>query len=164
MPKQTALRTSCPRTHRGQLVCTVLLALTAMSTVGARPYIPADDAAVLAHLSPGTTHTSMQIRRQAAARLDVALPLAQFYISQARASGDSRFLGYAEAALAPWVAQATPLPAALVLQATVQQSRHEFTAALATLDRALLVHPGDVQAWLTRATVLRVLGRYTEAA
>jgi tetratricopeptide (TPR) repeat protein len=145
-------------------VCTVLLALTAMTTAGARPYIPADDAEVLAHLSPGTTHTSLLIRRQAAARLDVALPLAQFYISQARALGDLRLLGYAEAALAPWVAQATPVPAALVLQATVQQSRHEFSAALATLDRALLVRPTDVQAWLTRATVLRVLGRYTEAA
>jgi tetratricopeptide (TPR) repeat protein len=150
--------------HRGRLVCSVLLALAAMTSTAARPYIPADDAEVLAHLSPGTTHTSLLIRRQAAARLDVALPLAQFYISQARALGDLRLLGYAEAALAPWVAQATPVPAALVLQATVQQSRHEFTGALATLDRALRARPNDIQAWLTRATVLRVLGRYTEAA
>jgi tetratricopeptide (TPR) repeat protein len=46
----------------------------------------------------------------------------------------------------------------------VQQSRHEFDAALLTLDRALAARPMDAQAWLTRATVLRVLGRYTEAA
>jgi tetratricopeptide (TPR) repeat protein len=93
----------------------------------------------------------------------VAMPLAQFYIGQARASGDLRFLGYAEAVLAPWVAGRTPVPAALVLQATLQQSRHEFAAALATLDRSLGAKPNDPQAWLTRATVLRVLGRYTEA-
>jgi hypothetical protein len=97
--------------------------------------------------------------------LDVAVLLAQFYIAQARASGDLRFLGYAEAVLAPGVAESTPTPApaALVLQATVQQSRHEFAAALRTLDRSLAVAPGNAQAWLTRATVLRVLGRYSEA-
>jgi tetratricopeptide (TPR) repeat protein len=126
--------------------------------------VPADDNAVLAHLPPGTTHTTAQIRQQAAARIDVALPLSQFYIAQARATGDLRFLGYAEATLAPWVASATPVPAALVLQATLQQSRHEFAAALTTLDRTLATHPNDAQAWLTRASVLRVLGRYTEAA
>jgi tetratricopeptide (TPR) repeat protein len=35
--------------------------------------------------------------------------------------------------------------------------------ALAELDRALTVDPANAQAWLTRATVLRVLGRYEEA-
>jgi len=50
-----------------------------------------------------------------------------------------------------------------VLQATLQQSRHEFTASLATLDRALTARPNDPQALLIRATVLRVLGRYQEA-
>jgi tetratricopeptide (TPR) repeat protein len=52
----------------------------------------------------------------------------------------------------------------LVLQATIQQSRHEFAASLATLDHALAVRPGDAQALLIRATVLRVLGRYPEAS
>jgi tetratricopeptide (TPR) repeat protein len=49
------------------------------------------------------------------------------------------------------------------LQATLQQSRHEFAASLATLDRALAARPEDAQALLIRATVLRVLGRYPEA-
>jgi len=137
----------------------------------AKPYVPADDARVLAELPAGAHHAELSARRLARDRLDVAVPLAQFYIAQARASGDLRFLGYAEAVLAPWVNPATsgapapgaPAPAALVLQATVQQSRHEFAAALGTLDRSLAVFPRDPQAWLTRATVLRVLGRYAEA-
>jgi tetratricopeptide (TPR) repeat protein len=75
-----------------------------------------------------------------------------------------RFLGYAEAVLAPWVKQASPNPTVLMLQATLQQSRHEFLASLATLDHALAVGPKDPQALLIRATVLRVLGRYPEAS
>jgi len=89
--------------------------------------------------------------------------LAQFYIREARTSGDLRFLGYAEATLGPWVGATSRSPDALVLQATVLQSRHDFSAALAVLDRALAMRPGDAQALLTRATVLRVLGRYPES-
>jgi tetratricopeptide (TPR) repeat protein len=126
--------------------------------------VPTDDNEVLAHLSAGTTHTSLEVRQQAAARLDVALPLAQFYISQARASGDLRLLGYAEAVLKRWISQSPPDPQALMLHATILQSRHSFDAALGELDEALRARPDDAQAWLTRATVLRVLGRYTEAA
>src|SRR5580692_10433452 len=143
----------------------VVLAMSgALSTpLIANPYLPANDADVLATLPAGAHHEELAARRLARGRLDVAMPLAQFYIGQARASGDLRFLGYAEAVLAPWVAGNTPVPAALVLQATLQQSRHEFAAALATLDRSLGAKSDDPQAWLTRATVLRVLGRYAEA-
>ncbi len=133
------------------------------ASLAAAPYTPSNDTLVLAAVPAGAHHEDISARRLARGRLDVAIPLAQFYISQGRNTGDLRFLGYAEGILAPWVAQSTPLPAALVLQATLQQSRHEFAAALATLDRALAARPQDAQAWLTRATILRVLGRYGEA-
>lgn len=146
-------------------------ALTALAVGGllsapltARPFVPASDAQILAELPAGARHAEVSAQRLAHGRLDVAVPLAQFYIGQARATGDLRFLGYAEAVLEPWVSQVAPEPAALVLQATVQQSRHEFAAALKTLDRSLALRPEDPQAWLTRATVLRVLGRYAEAS
>jgi tetratricopeptide (TPR) repeat protein len=129
----------------------------------AKPFLPGDDQQILAQLPAGTRHSDVTARRLAVDRLDVTVLLAQFYIEQARASGDLRFLGYAEAVLAPWVAKPDAVPESLVLQATLQQSRHEFVAALATLDRSLLARPEDPQAWLTRATVLRVLGRYPEA-
>jgi len=129
----------------------------------ARPYVPANDTQVLAELPAGARHAEVSARRVARARLDVALPLAQFYINQSRASGDLRFLGYAEAVLVSWVDAPTPDPAVLVLQATIQQSRHEFEPALMTLDRAIAARRDSPQAWLTRATVLRVMGRYAEA-
>jgi tetratricopeptide (TPR) repeat protein len=90
--------------------------------------------------------------------------MAQFDISRARATGDLRFLGLAEAALRPWLNRADVAPQVLVLDATILQSRHAFDASLSELDHALRKRPDDAQAWLTRATVLRVLGRYEEAA
>ncbi|GAC1453320.1 MAG: hypothetical protein PVSMB6_07510 [Steroidobacteraceae bacterium] len=153
---------------RAQLLGRLLMVLAAggvLSTpLAARPFVPSRDTQVLAELPAGARHAQVSAQQLARGRLDVAVPLAQFYIGQARSTGDLRFLGYAQGVLAPWVAQATPVPAALVLQATLQQSRHEFAAALATLDRSLAARPNDAQAWLTRATVLRVLGRYAEAA
>ena len=158
-------RISLPRPSRGGLYALALLLLSLGRTpcAAAAPYVPGNDDTVLAELSAGTRFADVSARRLARSRVDVAIPLAQFYIQQSRLSGDLRFLGYAEAALAPWVRQAPPQPDVLLLQATLQQSRHDFTASLATLDRALSLRPKDPQALLIRATVLRVVGRYSEA-
>jgi len=129
----------------------------------ARPFVPPSDSTVLAEVSPGARHSELATRQMAAKRLDVALPLAHLYIQQSRSTGDLRFLGYAEAVLAPWVGPTSTSPDALVLHATVLQSRHDFSGALSALERARSLRPDDAQAWLTRATVLRVLGRYDEA-
>jgi tetratricopeptide (TPR) repeat protein len=131
--------------------------------VSARPFIPKDDSTVLAEVSAGTRHSELATRQIAAKRLDVALPLAQLYIKQARSTGDLRFLGYAEAVLEPWAGPASTSAEALVLHATVLQSRHEFSRALGVLEQARALRPDDAQAWLTSATVLRVLGRYDQA-
>jgi tetratricopeptide (TPR) repeat protein len=138
-------------------------ALVSADLSWAAPYTPKDDARVLAELPPGARHASAPTRELTQSRLDVAVPMAQFYISRARATGDLRFLGYAEATLEPWLRRPEILPQILVLHATILQSRHAFGSALTELDRALRTAPADAQAWLTRATVLRVLGRYPEA-
>ena len=156
-----------PRAQRGRLcglIAVALLGAVYLPRAQASPYVPSSDSVVLAELPAGTRYADLAARRLARGRLDVAVPLAQFYIQQSRLSGDLRYLGYAQAVLAPWVNQRPAAPDALVLHATVQQSRHEFSAALATLDLALLVRPNDPQALLTRATILRVLGRYREAS
>jgi hypothetical protein len=114
-------------------------------------------------VTPGTRHTELATRQLAARRLDVALPLAQLYIKQASSTGDLRFLGYAEAVLGPWIGPNSTSADALVLHATVLQSRHDFTGALAVLERARVLRPDDAQAWLTSATVLRVLGEYDQS-
>jgi tetratricopeptide (TPR) repeat protein len=145
------------------LSAALLLSAAKPSFALASPHIPSSDSVVLAELSTGTRYADVSARRLARTRVDVAIPLAQFYIQQSRATGDLRFLGYAEAVLLPWIKIDPPLPDVLLLQATLQQSRHEFTSALATLDRAAAVRPDDPQALLIRATVLRVLGRYPEA-
>ncbi len=119
---------------------------------------------MLAVVPAGARHASEAARAQSAARIDVALPLAQFYIGEARVTGDLRFLGYAEGVLAPWLARSPVAPQTLVLHATILQSRHDFTHALGELDRALAIKPDDAQAWLTRATVERVVGQYEAAA
>jgi tetratricopeptide (TPR) repeat protein len=131
--------------------------------VGARPYVPPADSTVLADVPAGTRHSELATRDLARKRLDVALPLAQLYIKQARSSGDLRYLGYADAVLEPWVGGATTSADALVLHATVLQSRHDFSHALTVLEQARALRPDDAQAWLTSATVLRVLGRYDQA-
>jgi tetratricopeptide (TPR) repeat protein len=141
-----------------------VLLCAAGNSAPAGPYIPRSDSTVLAELPTGTHFADVSARQLAENRVDVAIPLAQFYIRQSRLSGDLRYLGYAQAVLAPWVTQEPPLPDVLVLQATLQQSRHEFSASLVTLERALKVRPNDLQARLIQATVLRVLGRYPEAA
>jgi tetratricopeptide (TPR) repeat protein len=155
-----------PRAQRRRLFTLLAAALLCAAWAGAQagPYIPSSDDTVLAELPTGTHYADVSARHMAGNRVDVAIPLAQFYIRQARSSGDLRYLGYAQAVLAPWVRQKPPLPDVLVLQATLQQSRHEFSASLATLERALSVRPDDPQARLIQATVLRVQGRYPEAA
>jgi tetratricopeptide (TPR) repeat protein len=150
------------RVNRSRLFCALSLAFAATVSFAA-PHIPGNDADVVAELPAGARHSSAPSRALTSTRLDIALPLAQFDIAQARTTGDLRFLGYAEAILQPWLDQPSVAPQVLVLHATILQSRHAFDAALTELDRALKARPDDAQAWLTRATVLRVLGRYADA-
>jgi len=146
--------------HRFRSTCLALLVVVPLVALG-EPYVPASDAAVLAQVPPGARHAATP--ELAATRLDIALPLARLDISRARAGADLRFLGYAEALLAPWMQRPEPPAQVLVLHAEILQSRHEFAQSLEELERALQERPGDVQGWLTRATVLRVLGRFEEA-
>jgi len=135
----------------------------------AAPYTPADDGIVLERLPEALDPALAELKRMRAALranpndLDHAARLARRCIEAARETGDPRFLGQAQAALAPWWAAADPPPPALLLRATVKQSQHDFPGALADLDRLLAVRAGDGQALLTRATILTVLGRYADA-
>lgn len=97
------------------------------------------------------------------AALARAVAAAKRSIEASRKTGDPRHLGHAEAALAPWWSDADAPAEVLVLRATIEQSRHDFPAALADLDRALQKRPDDAQAWLTRAVVLTVRADYKEA-
>jgi len=95
--------------------------------------------------------------------LESAVHLATRYIELSRSEGDPRFLGQAQAVLAPWWQEPTPPPAALLLRATIKQNAHEFDSALADLDGVLGGQPTNAQAWLTKASILNVQARYDEA-
>jgi len=144
-----------PRFRRG--IFFALLALPVAVAIAA-PYEPADDAQVLARVPPPLQRSGTDLKDPAQ-----AARLAQAYIEQSRQIGDLRWLGYAQSLLAPWWQQAEPPSPVLLLRATLRQSRHEFASALADLDMLLKREPGNAQAWLTRATILRVQGRYAEA-
>jgi hypothetical protein len=76
-----------------------LLGVCAVGAAQATPYVPARDSQVIAELPAGARHSNAAARDLTRSRLDIALPMAQFYLSRARATGDLRFLGYAEAIL-----------------------------------------------------------------
>lgn len=142
----------------------------------AAPFTPTDDAQVVETLPrsllPGRRAGREALRnelRRSPTALPLALQAAREAIERARHDGDPRELGQAQAALAPWWSQAEPPPAVRLLRATVRQSQHEFGAALADLhallrDDAAVPLPVRAQAGLTRAAILRVQGRYAEAA
>jgi Tfp pilus assembly protein PilF len=147
------------------LAAAMAMAPPAPSAAGAAPFTPAFEAEVLERLPAGTAarRREREALRAAPGDLGRAVRLARRYIDAARAESDPRWLGRAEAALAPWWRAADAPAQVLVLRATIRQSRHEFDAALADLAAALQVAPDDAQAWLTRAVILQVRGDYPEA-
>jgi len=168
----------------------------------AAPRTPADDQEVIERLPtrlPGAATrragaSQLSALRQQAAQarpnLSLALTVARQAIDQARRSGDPRDWGQAQAALAPWWADAQPPGPVRLLRATIRQGQHDFPGALADLDALLAVSATEsgasasrlgglrradynpsaspalalrAQAELTRASIHQVQGRYTEA-
>jgi len=155
--------------NRNSFAWLLTLALLAAAPTFAKPYLPADDTIVLERLPEKTDPSLRDVKRLRAALdrnpsdLTLASRLARRAIEAARETGDPRFLGQAQAALTPWWTDPNPPPVALLLRATLKQSTHDFNGALADLERLLARNPNDGQALLTRATVLTVQGRYSEA-
>ncbi len=155
---------------RTPILAVFLLALLArVDGALAKPYTPADDGVVLERLPERADPALGELKRMRAALRanpgdhDNAYRVARRSIEAARASGDPRFLGQAQAALAPWWTAADPPAEALLLRATVKQSQHDFAGAQADLDRLLATQPANGQALLTRATIFTVQGRYADA-
>jgi Tfp pilus assembly protein PilF len=134
------------------------------------PSLPRADEEVLQEVPPASDPNmrAIRVRRAelAAEPRDLARAerLARAYIDFGRELGDAHYAGYAEAVIAPWLAQTSPPATALILQATVLQFRHEFAAARTLLAQALKADPRDAQGWLTLATLDMVQGDYARAA
>jgi hypothetical protein len=152
------------------MACCTLAALLVAGAAAAAPFAPGSDDDIVERL-PARPDAALRAQRAALAReprqLSLALAVARQAIERARRDGDPRELGTAQAALAAWWAEAqAPAPVRL-LRATILQSRHDFDAALAELDRLVaepaLPPPLLAQALLTRATVQQVRGRFDAA-
>ena len=148
----------------------IIIALALSATVArAAPYIPSSGKQVIETLPRRGDPVQQQLRSLRAelnARpTDIALAtdVARRYIALGRSETDPRYLGYAQAALAPWWAQTAPPPQVRLLRATLLQSTHQFGAALEDLKGVLAAQPDNAQAWLTQATVQTVQGDYAGA-
>jgi tetratricopeptide (TPR) repeat protein len=151
----------------------VLLCSTSTATCATeQARVPARDEIVETQLAPDAVKQSVQrlerIRRDKGTSGAEAPPMqriteAQRLIQAGRASGDPRTLGYAEARLAGVPDRDAAGVEALVLRATIEQSRHRFDEARVLLDRAIERAPKHVQARLTRATIGHVRGDLHEA-
>ena len=164
--------TRCPSASRlpKRLALGLLtLALVLPASVAAAPFVPADDQQVLERLPDRSTPQYRDLGRLRAAlaaapnEVGAATTLADAYYRISRSEGDPRFLGYAQAALAPWWGDPEAPTAVLVMRATILQSNHEFRRALLDLDRAITRNPRNARAILVRASVLAVQEKYDEA-
>jgi hypothetical protein len=146
-----------------------LLLVAAPLAARAEPFVPDDDATILARVPAARDRGVRELAARRAqlaeqpANLDLALPLAAAYIARGRSAGDPRYNGYAQAALAPWWDLAEPPIPVLILRATLEQRRHDFAAALGDLERVLARRPGHPQALLSKATILGVQGEPARA-
>jgi tetratricopeptide (TPR) repeat protein len=117
--------------------------------------------------------------RKSSENFEAILSTSAQLIDLSRTTGDPRYLGRAQSALGSlWDSPRAPIRA-IVLQATIEQSRHGFDAARRSLLRAIsqsktptLTQSSEraeqqfrhiAQAWLTLATLERVAGNYAEA-
>ncbi len=154
--------------RRFSLVLPLILMSTSLAF--AAPYLPANDAQVLEHLpfKPNDPIARELAQLRAALQRNprdqvVAVRLGWRYFDLVAAEGDPRYLGYAQAALAPWWELPTPPLDVQVLRASLRQFRHDFPGALADLNQALEREPRHPRARSLRATIHIVQARYAEA-
>jgi predicted Zn-dependent protease len=151
------------------LIFVVLITAVSVPAIAA-PFVPTSDSQVLERLPFTPNDPAVRDLRSLHSQLThepenlpLALRLAQGYLELGRVTGDPRYAGYAQAALAPWWRLEQAPQAVMVLRATLRQRLHQFDAALADLATVLKTHPRSVQARLTRATVLQVQAVYEGA-
>jgi tetratricopeptide (TPR) repeat protein len=136
----------------------------------AAPFTPTSDEQVLERL-PGRAadpraRELRELRQQLSRRPDdveLAVRLARRYFDAVAAEGDPRYIGHAQAALAPWWALPAPPADVRVMRAKLRQFDHEFDAARADLAAVVAADPGHADAWAWLAAIAMVQARYADA-
>ena len=96
--------------------------------------------------------------------VDLSVQLARRYFEQAGAEGDPRYVGYAQAALAPWWNQAAPPLEVRVQRAVLRQYGHQFNEARVDLEAVVQAEPENAEAWAWLAAIHMVRADYAAAA
>jgi tetratricopeptide (TPR) repeat protein len=155
-----------PKAALASLAGALLLALPAAS---AAPFLPRSDSEVVEKL-PATSEPAIRsvqsLRRQLAARPDdpaLRLDIARRYFDLAMAQGDPRYVGYAQAALAPLAQTAAGDAKYWLLRGMVLQYGHDFDGALASLAKAGELDPASAEPLSWRAAIFMVQARHAEA-
>ena len=136
----------------------------------AAPFKPASDAQVLEVLPARLDDARQRELRALRARVAAeprnpawAVALARRYFDAVAAEGDPRYVGYAQAALAPWWDVPDAPAEVRVMRAMLRQFSHEFDAARADLRAALQQQPDNGEAWAWLAAVNLVQADYAAA-
>ncbi len=136
----------------------------------AAPRTPGSDAEVLERVPARATDPAareMQALRQAwrdqPQDLDTATRLAWRYQQEVAATGDPRYMGSIQAALAPWWGLAEPPAEVRVLRAVVLQFDHRFDPALADLAAVLREAPDQAGALAWQLAIQLVQANYAGA-
>lgn len=153
-----------------RLLAAMLSLLSCAFHADAVPYLPRSDEQVLERLpfkpnDPAARELS-QLRaalRRDPRNLDAAVALANRYYGLVGEEGDPRYLGYAQAALAPWWEMPVPPPEVQVLRASIRQFRHDFAGAVDDLGQVLEREPRNARALALRAIIHIVQARYQQA-
>lgn len=147
-----------------------LLSLAGCLAAQAAPFVPSSDAQVLERLPSRAADPSARdmarLRQQLAASpkdMGLAVQLARRYFEEVAAEGDPRYIGYAQAALAPWWNEPQPPVPVRVVRAILKQFNHGFDPALADLTSAVRDEPDNAEAWSWLAAIAMVQARYDDA-
>jgi predicted Zn-dependent protease len=148
----------------------ILLLAPLAGAAWSAPYTPASDAQVLETLPARAADPRMREMRDLRTALaatprdaTLAVRLARRYYDEVAAEGDPRYVGYAQAALAPWWTQPDPPPPVRVMRAVLLQFNHQFDAAMADLAAASAQDPDLGEAWAWQAAIHLVRADYAAA-
>ena len=145
----------------GAMAAVLLLSTSAFAV---KPLVPKGDGDVIEVLPVVTRHRSASAAAvNPTADPAQAIAAARQQIQMARQTGDMRYWGRAQSVLTPWWNQTGAPVDIAVMQATVQQGRHEFDSARLVLAAAVKRAPGHAQGWLNLAALERLSGRYADS-
>ena len=142
------------------------LGLVANSAAFAKDFVPQNDASIVERLAPRVLAgqaLGLANNQSGVLSENDAQAAAMRWIQLSRQTSDPRYLGRAQSVLSKWWDSADAPAEIAVLQATIEQSRHEFDQARITLLRVVRKAPNQAQAWLTLATLERLSANYPAA-